>query len=364
MDFGASSVAKIDDVDLAPFAEQLGFEAFSVMDSQLIWSDPYACLALIAERTKTIQVGTLAVVGTRIAPVIAAAIATINRLAPGRTFISLATGHTAWRMMGHPPRRLELFEEAVKVVRGLTRGETVPFRFEDRETLIRLDMADLGFVDTAHPIRIDVAAMGPKGTEIAGRLSDGILDPNAKSPARIAKVRAALNQAASTRTDAAAKDLTITATAHVVILDPGQKASDDHVIEQVGPMVALVLHEIYAGLMAKKAAGGPPPAAADDLPPSVQAVWQDYCALVDTFPKETRHLRQHAGHLVFVHPDEQRFITPELIKMCGMVAPAEELIETMRQLDAAGLDRLFISGSGKHGRASLERFSRLVMKRL
>ena len=129
---------------------------------------------------------------------IAAAIATINRLAPGRTFISLATGHTAWRMMGHPPRRLELFEEAVKVVRGLTRGETVPFRFEDRETLIRLDMADLGFVDTAHPIRIDVAAMGPKGTEIAGRLSDGILDPNAKSPARIrgvwgASVSAALH---------------------------------------------------------------------------------------------------------------------------------------------------------------------------
>jgi alkanesulfonate monooxygenase SsuD/methylene tetrahydromethanopterin reductase-like flavin-dependent oxidoreductase (luciferase family) len=102
MDVGLCIGSKIDDIDYVVRAEELGYTHAWFADSQMIWSDVYACLAVAATRTSRIRLGTgVSVVGTRIAPVTAAAIATINRLAPGRTFLAIGNGNTAWRLMGH-----------------------------------------------------------------------------------------------------------------------------------------------------------------------------------------------------------------------------------------------------------------------
>ena len=67
----------------AVLAEQLGLDHCWLVDSQLIASDIFACLALAAARTSRITLGTgITVSGTRIAPVIAHSIATINAIAP------------------------------------------------------------------------------------------------------------------------------------------------------------------------------------------------------------------------------------------------------------------------------------------
>ena len=76
----------------------------------MIRSDVWAVMALVAQQTQRLRIGTgVAVPGLRLAPVAANGIATINRLAPGRCFIGLGTGNTAMRMLGHPPplRRLQ-----------------------------------------------------------------------------------------------------------------------------------------------------------------------------------------------------------------------------------------------------------------
>ena len=65
--------------------------------------------------------------GLRLAPVTANGIATINRLAPGRCFISLGTGHTAMRMLGQRPMPLKPFREYIRVVRALLNGEEVDY---------------------------------------------------------------------------------------------------------------------------------------------------------------------------------------------------------------------------------------------
>ena len=58
-------------------------------------------LALAAVRTKRIQLGTgVAITGTRPAPNNASGIATINALAPGRTFFGVGAGNTAMRVNG------------------------------------------------------------------------------------------------------------------------------------------------------------------------------------------------------------------------------------------------------------------------
>src|SRR5690606_26719401 len=99
MDIGICVASHIGDIDYAVRAEELGYSHAWFADSQMIWSDCYATLALAAHRTSRIKLGTgVAVSGTRPPAVHAAGIATINALAPGRTFFGVGAGNTAMRI--------------------------------------------------------------------------------------------------------------------------------------------------------------------------------------------------------------------------------------------------------------------------
>src|SRR5918994_5339669 len=124
MDLGVCIATKIDDIGHAVLAEQLGYSHVWVADSQMLWSDCYATMALIAERTERIRLGTgVAVAGTRASAVTAAAHATINRLAPGRVFCGIGTGNTAMRVMGHKPITIGEFDTYLATLRPLLAGE-------------------------------------------------------------------------------------------------------------------------------------------------------------------------------------------------------------------------------------------------
>src|SRR6186713_2761807 len=128
MRFGAMVATRISDWRLLQFAEELGYDSGWVPDSQMIWSDCYAVLALAAANTSRIRLGTgVAIPGTRLAPVTAHSIASINRIAPGRVFLGIGTGHTAMRVMGMPPMRIREFREYLRVVRGLLSGGEVDY---------------------------------------------------------------------------------------------------------------------------------------------------------------------------------------------------------------------------------------------
>ena len=128
MKFGAMVATKIDDWQLIPYVESKGYDAAWFPDSQMIWSDCYATMALAAQHTSTIQLGTgVAIAGTRTAPVTAHSIASINRIAPGRVFLGIGTGHTAMRVMGFDPAKPKAFREYLRVVRALLHGEQVEY---------------------------------------------------------------------------------------------------------------------------------------------------------------------------------------------------------------------------------------------
>ncbi len=170
MDIGLCVASKVDDIDYVVRAEELGYSHAWFADSQMIWSDPYACLALAAVRTSRMWLGTgVSVVGTRIAPVTAASIATINRLAPGRTFLALGNGNTAWRLMGHKPVTMAQFGEYTRVVRALLDGEEVEYTQRGRTAPIQFQMPELGFIDLEPRVPIYLSAFGPKSMELAGR---------------------------------------------------------------------------------------------------------------------------------------------------------------------------------------------------
>ena len=94
MKFGFCVMANIDEIGFFSHAESLGYDAVWVADSQHLFSDVYAVLALAARQTSRIHLGPgTAICGTRIPPVQVAAMATLNRLAPGRVFMGIGTGN-------------------------------------------------------------------------------------------------------------------------------------------------------------------------------------------------------------------------------------------------------------------------------
>src|SRR5258706_9985828 len=197
MQFGVFVATKIDDWQLIKYAEDLGYDRAWVPDSQMIWSDCYATLALIAANTKRIQIGTgVAIPGTRLAPVTAHSIASIGRLAPGRVFLGIGTGHTAMRVMGMDPMKFRAFRDYLRVVKTLLRGDEVQYTHGGATRAIRFLHQDLGFLNLADPIPIYVAANGPLALRAVGEFGDGLMSVANESPRVLAMNIAAVDDGA------------------------------------------------------------------------------------------------------------------------------------------------------------------------
>src|SRR5689334_915865 len=176
MEFGICIPAKIDETGIAPYAENLGYSHAWVTDTQMIYSDCWATLALVAQQTRSMRVGPgVAIAATRLAPVTANAIASIHRLAPGRTFLAIGTGNTAMRLLGQPPMKIDEFADYLRVVRGLLDGKRVEYTHRDHTAPIELLMREFGFYSLEPRIPMYVSGFGPRAIALAGELGDGLV---------------------------------------------------------------------------------------------------------------------------------------------------------------------------------------------
>ncbi len=334
MELGICVASKIDDIDYVVRAEELGFTHAWFADSQMLWSDPYACLALAATRTSTMRLGTgVAVAGTRPAPVTAASIATINRLAPGRTFCGIGTGNTAMRIMGHPPMRIAEFDDHLTALRPLLRGDEADVEFRGVRSPVRHVMPDDGFVDFDPAIPLYVSGFGPKSLALAGRHGDGAVLSVPPHPAAMARVWDSIESGAAEAgrmIDRAAFHTCSLTT--IVVTEPGETLDSPRVRAQAGAFAMASLHYAYDQYRNfGRAPRGP-----------FAEVWEEYRAVVEETPAERRHQRVHAGHNCWVLPEEERFLTAALIDATCMVGTADELVDRLEALDAAGLDQVMV----------------------
>lgn len=147
-------------------AEQAGFDVAWLPDSQFLWRDVWATLALSATMTESIRLGTCVTnFETRHPSVTAAAVGTLDELAPGRLILGVGTGDSAIKTLGLRPTRLDRMREQIALVRTLLRGE--PVEFGDRR--MRIEAAP------ARPAPIYMAANAPKALALAGELADGVI---------------------------------------------------------------------------------------------------------------------------------------------------------------------------------------------
>jgi 5,10-methylenetetrahydromethanopterin reductase len=171
--------------DCARRAEAAGFDIAWLPDSQFLWRDVWATLALSATATSSIRLGTCVTnFETRHPSVTAAAAGTVDELAPSRVILGVGTGDSSVKTLGLRPTRLALMRQQIELVRTLLAGDEAAF---DGRAM-RLEAAP------REPVPIYMAANAPKALALAGELCDGVIMLPGLEPELI---RAALEQVAS-----------------------------------------------------------------------------------------------------------------------------------------------------------------------
>jgi 5,10-methylenetetrahydromethanopterin reductase len=354
MKFGFTVMADIDEIGFFSHAEALGYDSVWVTDSQMLFSDCYAVLALAARQTTRLLIGPgTAICGTRIPPVQVAAMATLNRLAPGRVFLGIGTGHTAMRSMGQRPMKIADFAEYLRVLAALLRGEVADYRFNGVTRPIAMLMHEFKYMNLEPRIPLYVSGFGPRAMGLAGEYGDGLVFAIPPRGVPVAEALAHARQGAS-RVNRDMAGFHSAALTSVAVLQPGEAVDSDRVKEALGPNVMASVGYFYHDV----ASGRVP------LPPFLERIWKRYSMLVEQTALEHRHFRNHEFHYTKLHPGEAELIDAQLIRDTCLVGTPDELIERIGQLERDGLQELtFATGNTAKWRLA-EDFSRLVMARL
>ena len=353
MDFGICVASRVDDIDYIVRAEELGYTHAWLADSQMLWSDCYATLALAATRTSKIRLGTgVAITGTRPAPVTAASIATINALAPGRTFLGIGAGNTAMRVMGLPPQRTKELDEYLTTLKPLMSGEEAIYRAKGKEIPIRHVMPDDGFVNFKDRIPVYVSGFGPKSLGVAGKHGDGAVLAMPANANVMASIWEMINRGASEsgrKLDRSSYYTTALTT--IVVLDDREAVDSPRVKSECGAMAMAAIHYSYEQVrnFGRKPGG------------VLQYVWDDYREMIESYPEERRHQRIHAGHNCYVIPEEEKFLTPEVLKASALIGTKDDLIEQLSSLSEAGLDQVMVLPNFDTRFNSIERLAEDVL---
>ena len=187
---GTEQYAPQELLEYAVGAEQAGFDSVEASDHFHPWAEKgQACfvwtwLGAVAARTQRIHLGTGVTCPIfRYHPaIIAQASATLDCLAPGRTFLGVGTGEA---LNEYPVTvewpdykiRRERLAEAIELIRKLWGGEKVTHRgvhYQTRQAKL--------YTPPTEPIPIYISAMVPNSARFAGRHGDALITVGGEEP--------------------------------------------------------------------------------------------------------------------------------------------------------------------------------------
>jgi len=283
-------------------------------------------------------------------------IASINVLAPGRTFAVIGAGNTAMRMLGQRPTGARALREYVRVVMGLLRGEEVmyspsgpdgeahPVRFASLEqNHVRLDPLP----------QIHVAGNGPLSQAVAGEISDGLCVSIPRG-GTITEAMAHVRRGAAKVGRTLPEDFHTAALVNLLMLEPGESLTSERVIKEIGPSVMANFHYLADWV---RETGKEPPV-------YIRPVWNDYMAFLRKQAGADAHLTLHSSHYVTLQPEEARFLTPEIIRNFCIIGEPPELVEQLKQLERDGLKQVTFLPPFAQRFEIMQRFARQVMAKM
>ncbi len=161
-------------------AEQAGFELLTVGDSQSLWAEPFVCMAVAAQLTRSPRIAlTVSNPRTRHPAVVASSLLALQQLSGGRICYGFSSGDSALRNIGSRPARLGEMESFGRAVKQLCAGEAVEYAGQE----LRLRWG-------SWPTPLWLAAEGPRTQYLAGQIADGVILSNALDAEVIALARA------------------------------------------------------------------------------------------------------------------------------------------------------------------------------
>lgn len=308
---------------LARIAEELGYTRVWAFDSPALYGDVWVALARAADATERIGLATgVAVPFSRHPMVTAAAIATVDELAPGRVACALGTGFSAASALGRKPMTWAALTLYLEELRSLLRGDTV-----------EIDGAQCRMIHSpgfsaARPVEAELylAPIGPKGMAAARDHADGVLLTAPADTVHWPMV-----------------GLLVSGT----VLDPAEDHTSPRVIDAVGPQYATRIHALWewspdliAGMP-----GGPQ--------------WLDALAQV---PPDQRHLAVHEGHLVTVTKADEVLVRAagERLTEHAWTGSPEAIAHRAQEAASLGVTELLYNPSGTNIAGELERFAAAV----
>jgi len=164
MDFGIALATSTESWKAVKRAEELGFSHAWFYDTQLLNPDVFMGMTMAAMHTSRIRLGTgVLIPSNRIEPVTANALATLNKLAPGRIDFGVGTGFTGRRTMGLKAITLERMKIYIERVQRLLLGETITWDFEGHTRDIAFLNPDFGLINIDDPVHVTGLEAGKRG---------------------------------------------------------------------------------------------------------------------------------------------------------------------------------------------------------
>lgn len=149
---------------MARHADRYGYDMIGIADTAGNAMDPWVAAALVARLNKSSEIS-ICVTNfvTRQPAVSAAAIASLDLLAPGRTVLGIGAGHSGTKNLGAGKSTVKEMEEQVAFTRRLLRAE---------EVKVGDGAAQMPWIK--RPSKVFMAASHPKALEASGRVADGV----------------------------------------------------------------------------------------------------------------------------------------------------------------------------------------------
>jgi 5,10-methylenetetrahydromethanopterin reductase len=309
----------------ARLAESLGYERVWAYDSPALYGDVWVALALVAEATERIGVGTAVAVPSLRHPVVtASAIATIEELAPERLAVAFGTGFTARLAMGKRAMRWRDLAHYVTQVRGLLQGDVVDVDGAACQLLYSPGFGPRPPID----VPLLVAPAGPKGFAVAHEVADGVvlvgLPPDDERDRGWS---------------------TCAVLANGTVLDPGEDQTSERVRGAAGPWFVTSYHAIYEWA----------PDALASMPGG--DAWR--AGVERDRPEGERHLAIHEGHVVTVTERDTPLLDEAGAALLGTgwTGDRASVRSRLEGAEAAGVTEVIYTPAGPDVARELEAFA-------
>ncbi len=342
MEFGIQLATSSEAWKVVQRAEELGFTHAWFYDTQMLCADPFVAMAASAMKTSKIRLATgVLIPSNRIAPATACALASLNKLAPGRIDFGIGTGFTGRRAMGLPPVKLQDMAEYIRIVRALLANETTEWEFENKRRKIRFLNPEFGLINTDDEIPLHISAMGPKIRKLTAELGAHWITACTDTESSVQVLREMCETYRAEGKNPA--NYIKTAFAAGCVLLAGEACDSPRVKAQAGPFAAVIPHNLV-----ESGVGDLNMPAASEMADLIGA----YRAAYDSYqPADAKYLSVHRGHALFLREEEEALINGNFIRDVTFTGEIAELRDRLRVLRDAGYDRWAVQIPEKYPQA-------------